>query len=115
MNTKGLKLLARLRLRLSHLVITNSDTTFKTVYLQCVLAVRTLKQQPTSFTVQIIIYTRKTLPQKIYHISDKVSELIDSTMTKILLFSDNKLDFEIKFYLCLQMSSLYLQIEEVVP
>ena len=36
---------------------------------------------------------RKTLFQKIYQISENISEQSDSTITKIPLFGDNKLDF----------------------
>ena len=42
-DTKRLKLLARLWFGVSHLGDTNSGTTFKTVYPQCVFAVRILK------------------------------------------------------------------------
>ena len=52
------------------------------MYLQCVIAVRVLKQQLTSFfTAPVIIVQGK--PWK-----------SDLTITKILLFGDNKLDFE---------------------
>ena len=37
---------------------------------------------------------RKTLFNKINQVSETVARQIDSAITKILLFSDNKLDFE---------------------
>ena len=56
-NTKELKFLQDYGL---DSVISNSGTTFKTVYLQCVIAVRILKQQLTSSsTVPIIIVQGK--------------------------------------------------------
>ena len=39
----------------------------------------------------------------------------DSTITKILLFGDNKLDFETKFFRCLQTSLFHEQRDSVVP
>ena len=60
-DTKRLKLFKRFRLGLSHLRDHNSRTTFKTVYPQCVLADRILKQQMTSsFTAPIIILQGKS-------------------------------------------------------
>ena len=42
-------------------------------------------------------YARKTLLQKIYQIKGNSSRQSDSTITKILLFSENKLNFETEF------------------
>ena len=61
-DTKGIKLLTRSRFGLSK--FTNSDTTFKTVYVLCVLMVRVLKQQPNSpFIAPIIIVQENSLSQ----------------------------------------------------
>ena len=59
-----------------------------------VLGVRILKQQPFSSLQPNHNYTRKTLFQKIHQISENISEQSDSTITKIPLFGDSKLDFE---------------------
>ena len=96
-DTEWLKLITRWRLGLSYL----GDHKFRKNFLQdcvclCVLAVRTLKQQPISFfTAQgIMVHGNKSLFQKIFQISGNISEQKDSTITKILFFGDNKLDFK---------------------
>ena len=87
---KGLKLHTRFRLGLNHLG-DNKLAKFSKLCLQCALAVRILKQQLTSSFNHHC--ARKTL-NKINQVSGTISRQSDSTITKISLFIDNKLDFE---------------------
>ena len=57
-------------------------------------AVRILTHQQNSFSTAQIIGVQGEGTIKKNQISEKISEQSDSTITKILLFVDNKLDFE---------------------
>ena len=87
-DTKELKLLRRLRLRLSHL----ADQIFRHNFQDCVY--RNNNSLPSSL---LISWLSKENPlHKINEVSRIISRQSDSTITKILLFGDNKLDFEEK-------------------
>ena len=90
---KGLKLLTRLRYGLSHLGDHKFGTNFWDCVSQCVLAVRIVKQQLNS-NCPNHHYARKTLFHKVNQVIGTISRQSDSIITKILLFGDNKLDFE---------------------
>ena len=94
-DTKGLKLLTRLRLGLSHL----GDHKFRHNFQDCV--------SPTCYcgldiekTTHFLLHcpnhhgARKTLFQKINQVSETILRQSDSTIAKTLLLGDNKLDFE---------------------
>ena len=94
-DTKGLKLLTRLRLGLSHL----GDHKFRHNFQDCVspmcycgLDIETT----THFLLHCSNHhcARTTLFHKINQVSGTISRQSDSTIAKILLFGDNKLDFE---------------------
>ena len=101
-DTKGLKLLTRLQLGLSHL----GDHKFRHNFQDCVSPmcycgqdIETTGQDietATHFLLHCCNHhcARKTLFHKINQVSGPVSRQSDSAITKILLFGDNKLDFE---------------------
>ena len=101
-DTKGLKLLTRLQLGLSHL----GDHKFRHNFQDCVSPMCYCGQdiettgQDTETTTHFLLHcsnhhcARKTLFHKINQVSGPVSRQSDSAITKILLFGDNKLDFE---------------------
>ena len=96
-NTKGLKLLTILRLGLSHL----GDHKFRHIFQDCVSPMCYCGQDnetTTHFLLQCSNYycAKKTLFHKINQVSGTILRQNDSTITKILLFGDNKLDFETK-------------------
>ena len=74
-------------------VITNSGT-FKSAYPQFVQMFKILEQQLTSFFTNHHHCARKTRSHKINKISGTISRQSDSTIAKILLFTENKIDFE---------------------
>ena len=95
-DTKGLKLLARLRHGLSHL----GDHKFRHNFQDCVSPMCYCGQDIETTTYFLLHCpnhhcARKTLFHKINQVSGPVSRQSDSAITKILLFGDNKLDFEI--------------------
>ena len=91
----GLKLLTRLQLGLSHL----GDHKFRYKFQQCVSPVCSCGQdiETTHFFIHYNNHhwARKTLFHKINQVSVTISRQNDSTITKILLFGDNKVDFEL--------------------
>ena len=87
-DTKELKLLRRLRLRLSHL----ADQTFSHNFQDCVY----WNNNPLPSSVPISWLSKENPLHKINEVSRIISRQSDSTITKILLFGDNKLDFEAK-------------------
>ena len=94
-DTKGLKLLTRLRLGLSHL----DDHKFRQNFQDCVSSVCSCGEdieKITHFLIHCFNHpcARKTLFHKITQVSGTISRESHSTITKILLFGDNKLDFE---------------------
>ena len=94
-DTKGLKLLTRLRLGLSHL----GDHKFRHNFQDCVSPMCYCGQDIET-TTHFLLHcpnhhcARKTLFDKINQVSGTILRQSDSTITKILLFGDNKLDFE---------------------
>ena len=75
-------------------MITNLGTTSRTVYSLSIIVVRILKQQLTSpFTASIIVVQGKRF-HKINQVSGTIVRQNDSTIKNVLLFGDNKLDFE---------------------
>ena len=94
-DTKGLKLLARLRLGLSHL----GDHKFRHNFQDCVSSMCSCGQNIET-TTHFLLHcpnhhcARKTLFHKITQVSGTISRQSDSTITKILLFGENKLDLE---------------------
>ena len=92
---KGLKLLTRLRLGLSHL----GDHKFRHNFQDCVSPMCYCGQDIET-TTHFLLHcpnhhcARKTLFDKINQVSGTILRQSDSTITKILLFGDNKLDFE---------------------
>ena len=93
-DTKGLKLLTRLRLGLSHL----GDHKFRHNFQDCVSPMCQDVETSTHFLLHCPNHhcARKTLSDKINQVSGTILRQSDSTSTKILLFGDNKLDFETK-------------------
>ena len=94
-DTKGLKLLTRLRLRLSHL----GDHKFRHNFQDFVSPMCYCGQDietATHFFLHCPNHhcARKTLFDKTNKVSGTILKQSDSTITKILLFGDNKLDFE---------------------
>ena len=94
-DTKGLKLLTILRLGLSHL----GDYKFRHIFQDLVSPMCYCGQDfetTTHFLLQCsnCHCARKTLFHKINQVSGTILRQSDSTITKILLFGDNKLDFE---------------------
>ena len=94
-DSKGLTLLTRLRLGLSHL----GDHKFRHKFQDCVSPVSSCGQDietTTHFLVHCPNHhcARKTLFHKINQVSGNILRQSDSTVTKILLFGDIKLDFE---------------------
>ena len=94
-DTKGLKLLTILRLGLRHL----GDHKFRHIFQDCVSPMCYCGQDietTTHLLLQCSNYycARKTLFHKINQVSGTILRQNDSTITKILLFGDNKLDFE---------------------
>ena len=94
-DTKGLKLLKRSRLGLSHLV----DYKFRHNFQDCVSPMCSCGQDIEIRTHFLLDFpnhhcARETLFHKITQVSGNISRQSDSTITKILLFGDNKLDFE---------------------
>ena len=93
-DTKGLRLLTRLRLGLSHL----GDHKFRHNFQDCVSPMCYCGQDIET-TTHFLLYcpnhhwARKALLHKIDQVSGTISRQSDS-ITKILLFGDNKLDFE---------------------
>ena len=85
----------RLRLGLSHL----GDHKFRHNFQHCV-STMCYSDQDIETTTHFLFYclsfncTRKTLFEKINQVSGTILRQSDSTTTKILLFGDNKLDFE---------------------
>ena len=96
-DTKGLKLRTRLRLGLSHF----GDHKFRHNFQGCVFPMCSCVQEIET-TPHFLLHcpnhhcARKTLSQKINHVSGTISRQNDSTITKVLLFGGNKLDFETK-------------------
>ena len=94
-DTKGLKLLRRLRLGLSHL----GDHKFRHNFQDCVSAMSYCGEDIET-TTHFLLHcpshycARKTLFGKINQVNGTILRQSDSTVTKILLFGDNKLDFE---------------------
>ena len=91
-DTKELKLLTKLQLGLSHLGGHKFRHNFQNVYHQCALDIETT----THFLLLCPNYhcARKTLFHKITQASRTTLRQSNSTITKVLLFGDNKLDFE---------------------
>ena len=94
-DTKGLKLLTRLRLGLSHL----GDHKFRHNFQDCVSPMCYCGQDietTTHFLLHCLNHhcARKTLFRKINQVSGTILRQSDSKFTKILLFGVNKLDFE---------------------
>ena len=92
---KRLKLLTRLRLGLSHL----GDHEFRYNFQDCVSPMCSYGQDfevITHFLLHCPKYhcARKTLFHKINQVSGTIPRQSDSTITKIFLFGDNKLDFK---------------------
>ena len=94
-DTKGSKLVTRLRLGLSHL----SDYKFRHNFQDCVSPMYYCGQDIET-TTHFLLHcpnhhcARKTLFHKINQISGTILRQSDSTIAEILLFGDNKLDFE---------------------
>ena len=89
--TKGLKLLIRSRLGVSHL----GDHKFRHNFQDCVSPIYYItKLNNTSFSPSLPQSSLKTVFQKINQVSETISRQSHLTITKILLFSDNKLDIE---------------------
>ena len=94
-NPKGLKLLTRLRLGLSHL----GDHKFRHNFQDCA-SPTCMSGQDIETRTHFLLHCynhhneRKILFQKINQISENISRQSDSTITKILLFGYHKLDFE---------------------
>ena len=94
-DTKGLKLLTKLRLELNHL----GDHKFSYNFQDCVSSMCYCGQDIET-TIHFLLHcpnhhcARKTLFDKINQVSGTILRQSDSTITKILLFGDNKLDFE---------------------
>ena len=94
-NTKGLKLLTRLRLGVSHL----GDHKFRHNFQDCIFPIYYCGQDietTTHFPLHCPNHhcARKTLFHKINQVSGTILRQNDSTIKNILLFGDNKLDFE---------------------
>ena len=92
---KGLKLLARLRLGLSHL----GDHKFRHNFQDCVFTMCSCGQEietPTHFLFHLLSHhcARITLFHQINQVSVTISRQSDSTIARILLLGVNKLDFE---------------------
>ena len=91
-DTKGLKLLSRLWLGLSHL----GDHKFRHKFQGCVSPVCCCNHEIET-TTHFVLHcpnhhcARKTLFHKINQVSETTSRQSDPTITKILLFGDNKL------------------------
>ena len=96
-DTKGLKLLTSLRLGPSHL----GDHKFRHNFQDCVSPMCYCGQDIET-TTHFLLHcpnhhcARKTIFGKINQVSGTILRQSDSTTTKILLFGDNKLDFETK-------------------
>ena len=94
-DTKGLKLLTRLRLGLHHL----GDHKFRDNFQDCVSPMCSCGLDIET-TTHFLLHSpnhhcaRKILFRKITQVIGTISRQSDSTITKILLFGDNKLDFE---------------------
>ena len=94
-DTKGLKLLTRLRLGLSHL----GDHKFRHIFQDCVSPM-CYSVQDTETTTHFLLHcpnyhcARKAIFHKINQVSRTILRQRDLTITKTLLFDDNKLDFE---------------------
>ena len=94
-DTKGLKLLTRLRLGLSHL----GDHKFRHNF-QNYVSPMCYCGQDIETTTHFLLHcsnhqcARKTFFNQINQVSGTILRQSDSTITKILLFGDNKLDFE---------------------
>ena len=94
-DTKGLKLLTRLRLGLSHL----GDHKFRHNFQDCAPPMCYCGHDIET-TTQFLLHcsnhncARKTLFDKINQVSGTILRQSDSTITKILLLDDNKLDLE---------------------
>ena len=95
-DTKGLKLLTRLRLGLNHL----GDHKFRHNFQDCVSPCGQDIETTTHFLLNCPNRhcARKTFLDKINQVSGTILRQSDSTITNILLFGDNELDFETKFY-----------------
>ena len=107
---KGLKLLTRLWLGLSHL----GDYKFRRNFQDCVSPMCYCSQDietTTHFRFHSPNHhcARKTLFHKINQVSGTPSRQSDSTITTILLFGDNKLDFETNKIL--QTTDVYNQVD----
>ena len=94
-DTKELKLLTKLRLGISHL----GGHKFRRNFQNCVSPMRSCGQDIEttthfSFSAPIIIAQGKPFFHKITQVSRTTLRQSNSTITKILLFVDNKLDFE---------------------
>ena len=94
-DSKGLTLFTRLRLGLSHL----GDHKFRHNFQDCVSPMCSCVQDIETTTHLLLHcpnhhFARKTLFHKINQVSGNILRESDSTITKILLFGDIKLDFE---------------------
>ena len=94
-DTKGLKLLTRLRLGLRHL----GDHKFRHNFQDCVSPMCCCSQDIEATTHSLLYSpnyqcTKKTLFHKINQVSGAISRQSYSTIKKILLFGDKKLDIE---------------------
>ena len=94
-DTKGLKLIARLWFGLSHL----GDHKFRHNFQDCISPMCYCGQDieiKTHFLLRCPNHhcSNKTVFHEINQVSGTISRRSDSTIAKILLFSDNKLDFE---------------------
>ena len=98
-DTKGLKLLTRLRLGLSHL----GDHKFRHNFQDCVSPM-CYCDQDIETTTHFLLHcpnhhcARKTLFIKINEVNGTILRQSDSTIKQVLLLGDNKLDLETKFY-----------------
>ena len=105
-DTKGLKLFTRLRLGLSHL----GDHKFRHNFQECVSPMCYCRQDIK--TTHFLLHcpnqhsARKTLWHKTNQLSGTIFRQNDSTITKIFLFSDNKIDFETNKILLMSMIEL---------
>ena len=94
-DTKGLKLLTRLRLGLSHL----GDHKFRHIF-QDYVSPLCYSVQDIETTTHLLLHfpnyhcERKSIFHKINQVSRTILRQSDLTFTKTLLFGDNKLDFE---------------------
>ena len=114
-DTKGLTLLPRLRLGLSHL----GDHKFRHNFQDCVPSMGSCGQDIETTTPFLLHCpnhhcARKTLFHKVNQVSGTISRQSDSTITKILLFGDNKLDLEANEILLMSIIELISLTERFI-